>query len=247
VTIDSKSLNHGDMRKSLATVLSLMIGVTGSVASQSRDDAAANVALAFTPVGALPPLVTSTIQGEAQRGVALGLRYGYVFGLTAILPFGLGSTVSLTGGLFSPNCDDCDSGLMLSIGADRALGEIPFGSGRDGSRLRFALNGELGYGQPKGASFSDGSLMSGAVGIPISLVSGSRNRDEMRIVPFVTPGFGFGGTRGDGSTSGTALMIGGGVGIYNRSNSVALSFGFQHIAVENAGTQIGLALVLGGR
>ena len=30
--------------------------------------------------------------------------------------------------------------------------------------------------------------MSGSVGIPISLVSGSRVRDEMRIVPFITPG-----------------------------------------------------------
>jgi hypothetical protein len=140
---------------------------------------------------------------------------------------------------------------MLSLGADRSLAEMPLGSGRDGSRLRFALNGEFGYGQPRGASFSDGSVMSGSVGLPISLISGSRARDEMRIVPFATPAFGFGGIRGDNpgneSRSGTAFMLGGGVGIYNRSNSVAFSFGFQYIAVRDAGTQIGLALVLGGR
>jgi hypothetical protein len=85
------------------------------------------------------------------------------------------------------------------------------------------------------------------VGLPISLVSGSRARDEMRIVPFITPGFGFGGIRGGDSPSGSALMLGGGIGIYNRSSSVALSFGFQHVAVEDSGTLIGLALVLGGR
>ena len=67
--------------------------------------------------------------------------------------------------------------------------------------------------------------MSGTVGLPISLVSGSRVRDEMRIVPFITPGFGFGGIRGGDSPSGSALMLGGGIGIYNRSSSVALSFG----------------------
>jgi hypothetical protein len=42
-------------------------------------------------------------------------------------------------------------------------------------------------------------------------------------------------------------MIGGGIGIYNRSNTVALSFGFQHVSVQDTGTQIGLNLVLGGR
>lgn len=246
------------MRKTFPIAMLLLVAAGVPAHGQSRNEIAARAALVLTPVGALPPLVTSTIQGEVQRGVALGLRYGYLSGtnggsdannagITAILPFGLGSTVSLTGGFFSYNCEECDPGLMLSVGADRALGEMPFGTGRDGSRLRFALNGELGYGQPSGASFTEGSVISGAVGVPISLVSGSRVRDEMRIVPFVTPGFGFGGIRGRDSASGTALMIGGGVGIYNRSNSVALSFGFQHVTVQDAGTQIGLALVLGGR
>ena len=246
------------MRRTLTIVACLLVSAMAAASAQSRSEGAARDALINTPVGALPPLVTSTIQGEVQRGVALGIRYGYLSGtdrgpdannggLTAILPFGLGSTVSLTGGFVSYNCHECDPGLILSVGADRALGEMPFGSGRDGSRLRFALNGEVGYGQPSGATFSEGSVMSGAVGIPISIVSGSRARDEMRIVPFVTPGFGFGGRRGENSASGTALMLGGGVGIYNRSNSVAFSFGFQHVAVQDAGTQIGLALVLGGR
>jgi hypothetical protein len=209
-------------------------------------------------VGALPPFVTSSIQGEAQHGAALGLRYGYLsgpndftsennVGISALLPFGLGSVLTLTGGFFSRSCDRCDPGLMLAIGADKALGSTPMSSSRDAARLRFALNGEVGYGQPRGATFSNGSVMSGSVGIPISLVSGSRARDEMRIVPFITPAFGFGGIRGGDSPSGSALMLGGGVGIYNRSSSVALSFGFQHVAVEDAGTSFGLALVLGGR
>jgi hypothetical protein len=236
----------------------VVVAATAVAGAQSRSDAAVRAALVFTAVGALPPFATSAIQGEAQRGAALGLRYGYLsapneftsennFGISALLPFGSGSTLTLTGGLFSPSCDRCDLGLMLAIGADRALGDVPMSSNRDAARLRFALNGELGYGQQSGATLSNGSVVSGSVGIPISLVSGSRVRNEMRIVPFITPAFGFGGIRGGDSPSGSALMIGGGIGIYNRSSSVALSFGFQHVAVEDAGTLFGLALVLGGR
>ncbi len=246
------------MQRILARCLVLLSGSASVLAAQSRSDAAARAALVLTPVGALPPFVTSTIQGDTQNGAALGLRYGYLsgpsdflnennVGISAILPFGLGSTVTLTGGFFSQSCDECDLGLMLGIGADKSLGDMAMSGGRDASRLHFALNGEFGYGQPHDATFSRGSFMSGEVGLPISLVSGSRARDEMRIVPFITPAFGFGGTRGPNSSSGTALMLGGGVGIYNRSSSVALSFGFQHVAVENSGTLIGLALVLGGR
>ena len=246
------------MQRIFARGFILSIAASAIAGAQSRSDAAVRTALALTPVGALPPFVTSTIEGEAQRGAALGLRYGYLsgandftsendFGISAILRFGFGGTVTLTGGFFSPSCHDCDSGLMLAIGADKALGDVPMSSSRDAARLRFALNGEFGYGQPNGATFSNGSVMSGAIGIPISLVSGSRAQDEMRIVPFITPGFGFGGIHGGDSPSGAALMIGGGIGIYNRSSSVALSFGFQHVAVDDAGTLFGLALVLGGR
>ena len=246
------------MRTTFRNTLIFLVGATAAAGAQSADDIVARTALVFTPVGALPPLATSTIQGEFQRSAALAFRYGYLsgandgpdannLGVTAVIPFGLGGTVSLTGGFFSLTCDECDPGLMLSLAADRRLGEMAFGSGRDGSRLRFSLNGELGYGQPQGTSFSEGSVMSGAVGLPISLVSGSRRREEMRVVPFVTPGFGFGGIRGGGSPSGSAFLLGGGVGIYNPSSSVAFGFGFQHVAVRNSSTQIGLTLVLGGR
>ena len=246
------------MQRTFARFFVLFIGAIASAAGQSRSAAAARAALVLTPVGALPPFITSTIQGERQNGAALGLRYGHLSGptestnennagISALLPIGTGATVTLTAGFFSLSCDECDASLMLSIGADKALGDMSLGSSRESSRVRFALNGELGYGQPRGSTLSRGSVVSGMVGLPISLVSGSRSRDEMRIVPFITPGFGFGGIRGVDGGSGSALMLGGGLGIYNRSSSVALSFGFQHVAVEDSGWLIGLALVLGGR
>ena len=237
----------------IAIVLSFFLAYT--VRAQSTNDAVARAALQLTPIGALPPIVTSTLQAEVQREAALALRYGYISasgggadanngGITAIFPVGLAGTISLTAGVFKYTCDRCDPGLMLSLGGDRRLGDMVLGTGRDGSRIQFALNGELGYGRPQGG---DGSVISGAVGLPISFISGSRSRDAMRIVPFVTPGFGFGTISGEGSSSGSALMLGGGLGIYNRSSSVALNFGFQYMALVDASLQLGLNLVLGGR
>jgi len=243
------------MRRMLALLLFLIAKTTDA---QSSNDAVARAVLQLTPIGALPPLVTSTLQAEVQREVALALRYGYISssgggpdanngGITAIFPVGLVGTISLTAGVFKYTCEACDPGLMLSLGGDRRIGDMVLGTGSDGSRIQFAVNGELGFGHPQGSNISDGSVISGAVGVPISFISGSRSRDAMRIVPFVTPGFGFGTFTGEGSSSGSAVLFGGGLGIYNRSNSVALSLGFQYIGVRNASTQIGLNLVLGGR
>jgi hypothetical protein len=240
------------MRKILA--LLVVLGAQ-TARAQSTNDAVARAVLQLTPIGALPPLVTSTLQAEVQREAALALRYGYISasdggadanngGVTAIFPVGLVGTISLTAGVFKYTCEDCKAGLMLGLGGDRRLGDMVMGTGSDGSRIQFALNGELGYGRPQGG---DASALSGAVGLPISFISGSRTRDAMRIVPFVTPGFGFGSFTGEGSSSGSALMFGGGLGIYNRSSSIALSLGFQYIAVREAPTQIGLNLVFGGR
>ena len=236
----------------------LLVFLAETACAQSSNDIIARAALQLTPIGSLPPLVTSTLQAEVQREVALALRYGYISesgggadanngGVTAIFPVGLVGTISLTAGVFKYTCEECDPGLMLSLGGDRRIGDMVMGTGSDGSRIQFAVNGELGFGHPQGSNISDGSVISGAVGLPISFISGSRSRDAMRIVPFVTPGYGFGQFTGEGSPSGSALMLGGGLGIYNRSSSVALSLGFQYIGVRDASTQIGLNLVLGGR
>ena len=114
---------------------------------------------------------------------------------------------------------------------------------RNGMLLRVGLNGEFGYSKPSGAT-----LLAGSVGLPLSLVSrGARN--EMHIVPFLTPAFGFGDRDPDGgdSGSGSKFMLGGGLGIFNPTSSVALNLAFQHVFVDGGQTEFGLGLVLGGR
>jgi hypothetical protein len=200
-------LNQRILMPCRAIGLAVALTTTAGVAcnAQSAGDFSAWTSLVLTPVGALPPIMTSTIASEVQTAPALSFRYGHLpstiglssvnsGGATVIFPVGQRSTVSLTGGFFDPTCRDCDPGLMLGVAGDTRLGEMPFGTGRDQSRLTFGLNGELGYARPR-STFLNGSFVSGAVGIPIGLVSGGRARDAMRIVPFVTPGFGFGGIR----------------------------------------------------
>jgi len=165
----------------------------------------------------------------------------------------------LTGGVLG--CSGCGTGLTLGIGGDTKVGELPFGSGRDGSRVVFTLNGDLGYGQPSGTTFSHGSVLSGAVGLPISLVAGRRGADEMLFVPFITPGFGFGEIRSqrvevvtpggiitsEDSPSGSRFMLGGGVTLYNRSSNVGFDLGFQYVPVQQGQVLIGVGVSIGGR
>jgi hypothetical protein len=236
--------------------------VAAPLTAQSSGDAAAYVALLSTPLGGLPPIATNTILDEPHNGAAFALRYGHIsgddfsssfnnFGATAVLPWGTTSTFSLTGGVSRTSFDDgfgnstSNNTLMLSAGADTRLGDWPLSAARDAAKVHFGVNGELGFAKPSG-----GTLWAGSVGLPISLVSSSRSRDEMRFVPFVTPGFGFGSVSADdngGSDSGTRFMIGAGISIYNRSNSVAVNGGLQYVPISGGHTQFGLGLVLGGR
>jgi hypothetical protein len=257
------------MRRICTVVCTLLVMHVTRLAAQiviidrpSFNDAATFLALARTSIGGLPPIATSTILGDVQSGVALSLRYGHVgggdlivgprgeevslnnFGATAIVPMGMSSTISLTGGVSAPTTGS--SSLMLSIGGDTRLGAMPLSQGRGGARLNFGLNGELGYGKPSGAS-----LVSAEVGLPISLVPGPGPRDAMRIVPFLTPAFTFSNFNPDDSDvdseSGAHFMLGGGIALYNRSSTVAFNVGFQYMAISGASTEFGLALTLGGR
>ncbi len=244
------------MRKTwLSGVLSLSL--SAPLVAQTFNQQSTYFALIRTAVAGLPPVATSTILGDLQNGVALGIRYGYVpsgmgfpsfnnFGLTAVLPTGNASTVSITGGISSPSRDGSDA-LVLDLGGDMRLTDLPFSQGRSAPHLRVGLNGEFGYAKPR-----ESALFAGSVGLPLSIFRPSRPKQELQVVPFLTPAFVFGNLNPDNDTnlpneSGAHFQIGGGLGLYNRSSSVAVNFGFQYVAVTNGQVQLGLVLTLGGR
>lgn len=251
------------MRRICTTVCTLLVMHVTGLAAQifvvdegpSTNDLATFWALVRTPVGGLPPNATSTILGETQSGVALALRYGHAngtnglpslnnFGATAVLPMGTVSTISLTGGFSAPSSGS--TGLMLSLAGDTRLTSMPIDAGRGSARINIALNGELGYGKP-----SEATAFAGEVGLPISLVPGSGARDELRIVPYVTPAFTFESYDPEDpkfeTQSAVHFMLGAGLAFYNRSSPVTFHAGLQFMAIDGASLLFGLGLTLGGR
>jgi len=232
----------------LAGVLSLSL--SAPLFSQTFNQTATYIALMRSSVGGLPPVATSTLQGDLQDGVALAIRYGYVpssggmdlpsmnnFGLTAVLPTGTASTVSITGGLSSLSRGGSDA-WIIGAGGDLRLTDWAFSQGRSAPHLRVAVNGQLDYSKPR-----ESALIAGSVGLPLSIIRPNRPKQEMQVVPFVTPSFAFGNFNPDDDTglpheSGARFMIGGGLGLYNRSSSVAVNFGFQYVAVESGQVQL---------
>lgn len=227
------------------------------VTEANINNGAAYGALMLTPPGAVAPVATSTILDQPQHAVDLALRYGFVstngaagfnnVAATAIVPVGIGNTVSVTAGATIPYCSrsfegpGCSSALMLGIGGDTrivALGTAP------ATRIVFALNGELGYGKPRNFGYE----FSGAVGAPISLLFNGDPNQRMRIVPFATPAFGFGSIdpgNGNPTQSGTRFMIGGGLALTTPTSTIGGSLGFQHIVINGGKTQYGIAVTVG--
>jgi hypothetical protein len=229
------------------------LAVPALAGGQSANEVGAYFGISRTPVGALAPILTNTLIDRLQNGASLALRYGnlargdfnaanHAFGVTAILPAGLGSTLQLTAGVNAADCLGCDPELMAGIGGDiRILGSA-MGTTPSSALWTVSLDGELGY-----ANLDPGSAMSGYVGLPIALVQRGQG---MQFVPFITPAFAFAQTSGQsllGSRSGSALMLGGGLAIYNTDSGLLVNVGAQHSFMNGARNTIGLNVVIGGK
>ncbi len=241
------------MKPSMLLAGTLLAGFTAPLAAQSLDARATYIAISRTPVGALAPMLTSTIINRMQNGASLALRYGNLasgdfnfannaFAVTGILPAGLGSTLRITGGFNDTDCIDCDPDLMISGGGDIRLIGASMGTTATSPLWTVSLDGELGY-----ANRNPGTTISGYVGAPIALVP---QGNGMQFVPFITPAYAFAQTTGQplqDTQNGAALMIGGGLGIYNSESSVMINVGIQHSFMRGARNVIGINIALGGK
>ncbi len=244
----------------MRTVVSAFIGlacicaIRPSLSAQSVDDILAYRALLTTPNAGLVPIATSTILNDVLSGAQFAVRYGYAgrsdnnaqvnnFAGTVYLPATLGSTVSLTAGVSTSSARA--SAFMLSLAADHRLTTLPLTANRNSARIIVGLNGEFGFAKPPNQSF-----VTGQVGVPFSLVTGDSRRDAIRIVPYVTPEFGFANIASDNALargSGSMFLFGGGLAVYSRSSPIAVNIGFQYPSIQNGTTMVGVAVVLGGR
>jgi hypothetical protein len=246
--------------------------VTPIIVNDSPSLLAAVAGMMQTPVAALPPITTSTINGEVQQSIILSVRYGYVggpngfssnnAGLTAILPIAaFGSTLSLTGGFST--CNLCGTSGMAGIGADFRIYERIFHPRRDPTRLLFTLSANAGYASSANTALSNGAVYGASVSMPISILPSWHVSDEMRFVPFVAPGIGFGWSHGSDrlarvgpggqleiineSANGTRFIVGGGIAVYRRKSPWALNFGAQYIGTHTDNIMAGIGVNYGGR
>jgi hypothetical protein len=245
------------MKKILLCAGLLVAGQVAPAPAQTANEIQTYLAISRTPVGALSPMLTSTLIDRAQNGASLVVRYGNLargdfnnsanaFGVTGIMPAGLGSSLRLTGGVVMPDrnspllADQPSGELMLGVGGDIRLIGSTMGTTATAPLWTVSLDGELGYGK-----LDPGTAISGYVGIPIALVPRGQG---MQFVPFITPAFAFAqASEGGSSSSGSGLMLGGGLGIYNSESSVIINVGAQHSFINGARNVIGINLLLGGK
>ena len=257
-------------RSALACLLALLVGVTGSRArAQSLGTPpgyAEYLALLGTPAASLPPLPTYTIIGIVQRSPEIAARYGYIpditrplapatgghashsldsFGLTGILPVGLGGTASVTAGISNERCPGCSgSRFMASAAGDYRLLRTAIGSGTDAMRLTMALDGEAGFGR-----FMGRTTWTADLGVPLALAVGPPASTQ--IIPFITPSIAVlstnSATAGASDLRAGRALLGGGVALFNPKSILAASVGFQYVFVAKTQMQIGVGLSVGGR
>jgi hypothetical protein len=237
------------MKKFVLIVLAATLPAAAS--AQTLEEEAAYLATMRTPAGALPPMLTNTLIDHAQIGASLALRYGYLdrgdfnpvthaIGVTGVLPAGLGSLLDVTAGVLAGDCSGCNAQLMLGVGGDIRLLGSTMGDVATSPMFTVSLDGEIGY-----SNADPGSFVSGYVGAPIALV---QRGTGLQFVPFLTPGFAIGRQSANGvSHSGTGLMLGGALGIYNTDSGVMINAGAQHSFMNGARNTVGINVILGGR
>jgi len=246
----------------LRAVLScvLLVALAFAARAQSVNDRFASQALRASHLGALTPLMTPSMIRRTVSGAQLGIRYGlmdeqgqrtHAIAGSGILAVGLASSVTLTAGVTDSECSGCAPGLILGLGGDMRVFERA-DVVASGSTFTIAVGGDFGYAAQ--ASNTDQSALALGIGAPMTLVFGG-NREGMRIVPYFAPVFGVGQVNDviciadpcDKSPSGTRVVLGGGLGIWNPISSISASVGVNQVMINSARPVFGVNVIVGGR
>lgn len=231
------------MRKTIGLVCAIV--ATSATAlpllAQDGDDVVAYVAMVFTPIGALPPQVTPAMAGETQTRTRLRAQYGRLEMNDAVAFNNLGvgidvgrgrGSMGLTLGYGFDDCEtECDGVLMVGGHLEGVLTRAEVGARPGGGRMTMGLRGDVGLSRA-----NESTALSAVVGVPIALTLPVQ---ELRFVPFLTPGFGFGLIGGDDTRSGVRFLLGGGIGVMSGTGFV-INLGFQRVFIEDGDTMLGI-------
>jgi hypothetical protein len=224
------------MKKAVLVLGGLVVPLATALA---QDDIFAAAALAATPIGALTPLMSPSMVGRRLNSAQFALRYGQrrdgstnTFGIAASTLFAvsLKSSVSLTAGVRATNAPlNNNPRLMLGVGGD----------------MRIYEGGEIA-GAGSGLGLEDHAYALG-VGVPVTVSLATGGRQGLHVVPFFSPLFGVGQVKGDTSQSGTRVVLGGGIGVWNPLTSVSASLGVNRVMRTGEKPVFGINVILGGR
>ena len=257
--------------KRLTTAV-LVLAIALPAAGQTANQHAAYRALIYTPVAGLPPLPPS-IGSLGSRGATRTMFTGRVSHLSRVDGLSLntaGVSVELPvnrwrlGGTFayvSASCGtvwegdtDCSGDIMLGGSARTTLTTKPLGASA-GKRTARSTDATLVVGFDGSAGFSPRQgeqAMAIAVGLPVAINMPSGNT---RIVPFLTPGVGYGRmgkTEYDEdelptSHSSMMFLIGGGLGLQFGRSGLGTTLGFQKVLNgEGGAVQLGIGMTWQG-
>ena len=244
------------MRKFAIVLTSLSsLGLAASAQAQgpSVGDVAAYTALSVTPVGAMTPIVTSSMLGRVQQGYDITGQYGHMsdngvsanmFGAHVSMPLS-GVNVGGTFGFVSPSGNTgLKSNMMLGINAESNLGAWALSQAKNANLFTLGLRGDLGWANPDDGlgTNTTATALSFAANAPVAL---ALKNGDLTFAPFVTPGFGWGRISESGaSESGTRFMMGAGIGVSHR-NGWGASVGMQKVFIDQGKSVFGLNVSYG--
>ena len=214
-------------------------------ASAQVDDYVAWVALMTTPVGAFGPSVDDPLASGEESGWGLRARYGHWqfapnddnttnLGVAATFPAGQGSLSLEVGLTTQKDCSSCDAYM---VGADL---QVPLLNSENG--LAVSLNPEVGYMTPANESGFTAFALAANLPIAYPITAGG----TLRIVPFLSPGFGLGRVSGGGeSETGARLMFGGGAALVHTPTGIRVTPTISRVFLEGEVSVLGIALGFG--
>ncbi|MGQ0712532.1 MAG: hypothetical protein ACT4PJ_02240 [Gemmatimonadaceae bacterium] len=234
------------MKKIFAIAASALVLSASAMSAQQQGpsigDIAAYMAINNSTVGALPPLATNTLAGAG--GIGWHLQYGRLSwgadvnsnAFAGGLDLSVGSgRLGVTAGYMTVDCPagfNCEGHLMLG---GRYSQQIAGAALNPTSRWAMGLEAELGFGFPE-----DQRAMAIAAGLPVKFTFGK----NVKVSPFLTPGFAYGRYKAVAqSESGTRFLVGAGLGL-GFGSGVGVNIGMRKVFIDEGETQYGLGFTI---
>lgn len=213
----------------------------------SANDLTAWLAMAMTPYGSLPPMVTRGMAGGPagpRENSAFELRYGQ-FTLSGdtrpVRTGGVGARFGALGVVVGyQGCSGCDGGLLFGADYEGILVRRMLTGNGAHTLFTLGLRPAVGFARSLGSG-TDVSAITATLDAPVAVAVPVGQ--TARVVPYIAPGFGVGALRGGGSSeSGTRRSIAFGAALVDLAPGLGLNVGWRKVFIDGGPMTIGVGL-----